>query len=100
MGFGGTLQRLREAAGFSQDELADRAGIPVDSVQNWEQGRTKPRLDGLLKLARALGVAVDDLAAGALDTDKSGKKRGRPAKPKAEAPAPKRPRGRPRKDSQ
>ena len=33
---------LREAAGVSQSEFARLIGVPVKTLQNWEQGRTQP----------------------------------------------------------
>src|SRR5205807_485434 len=59
--FGVRLRELREKAGLSQSGLAEGAGVPIDSIQNWEQGRTRPRIEALGKLARALGVTVDEL---------------------------------------
>jgi transcriptional regulator with XRE-family HTH domain len=61
MGFPDTLQRLREKAGLSQSELAEKAGVPVRSIQNWEQGHRQPRAPALLPLAQALGVSVESL---------------------------------------
>jgi transcriptional regulator with XRE-family HTH domain len=61
MPFGVRLRELREKNGLSQSELAERVGIPIDSIQNWEQGRTRPRIEALGKLARALGVTLDEL---------------------------------------
>src|SRR5262245_24767287 len=61
MAFGERLRELREKAGLSQSGLAEAAGVPIDSVQNWEQGRIRPRIEALGKLARALGVTVDEL---------------------------------------
>lgn len=81
MGFGDQLRTARERAGLSQQELAEKAGISVDSIQNWEQGRTRPRLPALGKLAQALGVSLDVLVIG------------------GETKQPPRPRGRPKKDS-
>jgi transcriptional regulator with XRE-family HTH domain len=78
MTFGENLQRLRNSAGLSQAGLADRSGISVNTIQNWEIGRHQPRLDALPKLAAALGVGVEALLA----SDKSA------------APTSKRPRGR------
>jgi transcriptional regulator with XRE-family HTH domain len=101
MGFAARLQELREGAGLSQPGLADRAGIPVDSIQNWEQGRTRPRLDALLKLARALDVSLDTLVvAEEAGPARPRRPRGRPRKDAAENPAAavKKPRGRPRKE--
>jgi transcriptional regulator with XRE-family HTH domain len=61
MDFAERLKRVRRGRGLSQSGLAERARLPVDDVQNWEQGRRTPRLEGLVKLARALGVSLDDL---------------------------------------
>jgi putative transcriptional regulator len=59
---GERLRKLRQAAGLSQAELAARAGLTVDSVQNWEQGRSEPSLSRAARLARALGTSLDELA--------------------------------------
>lgn len=64
MGFAENLQRLRESAGLSQSGLATKSGIPLRSIQNWEQGHRTPRADVLLSLAKALGVGVDSLLTG------------------------------------
>jgi transcriptional regulator with XRE-family HTH domain len=61
MGFGKRLQQLREQAGLSQSQLAHAIGMPVKSLQNWEAERVEPRLGGLVKLARGLGVSTDVL---------------------------------------
>ena len=81
MGIGKKLQALREAAGLSQTALAQRAGVSIDSLRNWEQDRVLPRIDAATKLARAMGVSLDALA---VDGDE--------AKPAVAKPAGKRPR--------
>ena len=54
--FGEHLKALREAAGFTQDELATIAGLSVHAVSAIERGeRRRPRLETL----RALGAALD-----------------------------------------
>jgi len=87
MSFGQHLQHLRLKAGLSQAGLADRAGIPVKTIQNWEISRRSPRWIGmLLKLAQGLSVSMEELAAAALETDGGGppakKARARPRKGK------------------
>jgi transcriptional regulator with XRE-family HTH domain len=82
MGFGVQLRTARERAGLSQQKLADKAGISVDSIQNWEQGRTRPRLPALGQLAQALGVSLDLLIMGSEDKPPAepARRRGRPRK--------------------
>jgi predicted ATPase/DNA-binding XRE family transcriptional regulator len=53
--FGAHLKRLREAAGFTQEELATIAGLSVHAVSSLERGqRRRPQLDTLRALAAAL----------------------------------------------
>ena len=59
---GRSVARLRAARGWSQSELARRSGVSQGFISSLEGGR---RLDAETRfvgaLARALGVAVDDL---------------------------------------
>ncbi len=61
---------FRDAAGWSQAETARRAGISRNTVVVTETGRTSPRLPTLRRLARALGVTVDDLLGGPIPEKK------------------------------
>lgn len=36
------VRSVREQQGMTQEEFAGRYGIPLDVLQNWEQGRNKP----------------------------------------------------------
>jgi putative transcriptional regulator len=54
--FGLRLKELRTAAGLTQPELADKAGIAKSSLANLEQGRYAPTWAIVQKLAAALGV--------------------------------------------
>lgn len=63
------LQRLRLAAGLSQAQLADKAGISVRTVQGYECERrdiNKAYLQIGCKLAEVLSVRPEDL----LENDK------------------------------
>jgi transcriptional regulator with XRE-family HTH domain len=62
LAMGERLQRLRQAAGLSQSQLARAAGVPAGSLKNWEQGRRLPQLDAAYRLAKAIGVSLDELA--------------------------------------
>jgi transcriptional regulator with XRE-family HTH domain len=59
--FGDLIRACRLAGELSQPSLAARAGIPVASLRNWEQGRTMPNFDAACRLADALGVTLDQL---------------------------------------
>src|SRR5580765_7611387 len=63
--FGAQLKTLREAAGFTQEELATIAGLSVHAVSALERGqRRRPHVDTVRALAAALdltGVARDAL---------------------------------------
>jgi transcriptional regulator with XRE-family HTH domain len=78
---GAMLRALREAAGLSQDQLAQAAGVPVGTLRNWEYGRREPLLSAAGRLAAALGVSVDELLkAPTADEVSARSKRGRPRK--------------------
>ena len=61
---GQRLQQLRVRAGLSQDELARRVGVSVGTLQDWEVDAGEPGSGALGKLAGALGVPTEELAAG------------------------------------
>lgn len=56
-----TLRVQRAICGLTQADLAELAGITRVSVNAIEGGRMMPSVFLALKLARALGVSVDDL---------------------------------------
>jgi transcriptional regulator with XRE-family HTH domain len=62
-GFGSRLKELREAAGLTQDALAERARLNKFSVAKLEQGVREPTWATALTLAKALGVGVAAFAA-------------------------------------
>jgi transcriptional regulator with XRE-family HTH domain len=51
----------REAARLSQEQLAKKAGISLDTVRKAESGRHSHRLNTMVKLADAMGVEVEKL---------------------------------------
>src|SRR5215218_10029485 len=56
--FGGQLKALREAAGFTQEELATIAGLSVHAVSALERGeRRRPHVDTVRALSAALDLA-------------------------------------------
>ncbi|MEV7777762.1 helix-turn-helix transcriptional regulator [Kitasatospora sp. NPDC088351] len=61
--FGGLLRSTREAAGLTQEELAERSGLSARAIGNLERGRARPRVDSLRRIVQALGVASREEAA-------------------------------------
>lgn len=54
--FGSFVRHLRETAGFSQEELADRANVHRTYIGGIERGERNPTLITIHKIAEALGV--------------------------------------------
>jgi transcriptional regulator with XRE-family HTH domain len=52
------LRQLRHEAGFTQEQLARRAGLSLAAIRHFEQGWREPTYATLLKLAEALGVSL------------------------------------------
>jgi transcriptional regulator with XRE-family HTH domain len=59
----GRLKELRRHAGFSQEELAGRAGLHWTYLSDLERGKQTPTLDLLNRIARALGVTLSEFFA-------------------------------------
>lgn len=49
------IVKIRTASGMTQKELAQKAGLTQANVSKIEKGISRPTLDTLVKLARALG---------------------------------------------
>jgi transcriptional regulator with XRE-family HTH domain len=99
--FRNRLRELRENAGLTQTQLAERAGLHKHAIVKLERGERKPAWPTLLALASALGVNV-----GAFAEEPSApvreRRQGRPRKRSSVAATPKKPsrkRGRSRSES-
>jgi transcriptional regulator with XRE-family HTH domain len=57
---GERLAELREQKALTLRELEEASGIGADAISKIENGHRKPRPSTLRKLARALGVEVED----------------------------------------
>jgi non-specific serine/threonine protein kinase len=61
--FGVVLRSQRVAAGLTQEALAKLSGLGVRSIQGLERGETHPRRETLQRMAGALGLTGEQLAA-------------------------------------
>ena len=55
---GNRLKRIRSERGFSQRELAERAGISANAISLIERNENSPSVATLQSLATALGVKI------------------------------------------
>lgn len=61
MTFGKNLQSLRKEKGLSQDALANQLYVTRQSVSQWENDRTMPSVDLLIKISEIFDTTVDAL---------------------------------------
>lgn len=64
MTIGKRITLLRKEKGLTQEELATHMGVSPQAVSKWENDQTCPDISALPKLARLLGVSVDELLEG------------------------------------
>lgn len=61
MNFPARLLQIRKSQGLTQQTLADAAELHINQIRRYEAGSAQPTLEGLIKLAQALHVSLDDL---------------------------------------
>ncbi len=59
--FGKKLRELRKQIGISQEELGFRAGLHRTYIGSIERGEQNMSIQGVEKLAKAIGVSVGEL---------------------------------------
>jgi len=56
------LKELRKKAGWSQQKLAEEAGLSYNTITKIEQGAaTKPTIQTMIKIADAFKISIDEL---------------------------------------
>ena len=65
MSLGTNITKYREQCGLSQEQLAEKLSIPLDTIVLWETGQDQPTQDSLIKLAEIFGISVEELRKGA-----------------------------------
>lgn len=67
------IRIIRKSRGFSQEALGDslsrvsKDGISRQSVSDWENGKSEPKLDNIRDLAQVLNVSFDALLDESID---------------------------------
>lgn len=55
------LKEKRKEAGLTHKKLAELSGVPIRTIQNWEDHVSEPLARPLKRVADVLGCKVDDL---------------------------------------
>ena len=56
------IKELRKKAGWSQQKLAEKAGLSYNAIAKIEQGAAKqPTIQTMIKIADAFGISLDEL---------------------------------------
>ncbi|MHB8279673.1 MAG: helix-turn-helix domain-containing protein [Candidatus Humimicrobiaceae bacterium] len=59
---GDKIKQLRNKQGLTQDELARKADLPYTTLTKIETNViTKPSIQTVMKIAKGLGISIDDL---------------------------------------
>lgn len=59
---GDKIKQLRNKQGLTQDELARKSNLPYTTLTKIETNViTKPSIQTVMKVAKGLGISVDDL---------------------------------------
>ena len=64
MTIGKRIAQLRKEKGLTQEELSQKMEVSAQAVSKWENDQTCPDIASLPKLAKILGVTVDELLSG------------------------------------
>ncbi len=56
------IKELRKKSGWSQQKLAEEAGVSYNTITKIEQGAaTMPTIQTMIKIADAFGISLDEL---------------------------------------
>ena len=55
------IKTERQAAEWTQEQLADKIFVSKRTISNWETGKTLPDIESVLRLAKVFQISLDDL---------------------------------------
>ncbi len=61
MTIGEKITTLRNAAGISQEQLADKLSVSRQSVSKWEMDQAQPQIDKILQICELFNISTDEL---------------------------------------
>ena len=64
---GEQIKRCREKRGFTQEQLAEKIGVSIETISSIDRGIKMPRLQNFVAIANQLGVSADELLQDELD---------------------------------
>lgn len=64
MKIGKKLKDARQAQGYSQEVLAEKLYVSRQTISNWENDKTYPGIESLLRISELFQVSLDDLVKG------------------------------------
>lgn len=64
------MRRIRKQRGIAVSDAAQCLGVSKDAWYMWELGKRTPQVDMAIRIARLLGVSVEDIFADDTSRDK------------------------------
>lgn len=71
MKFSKSLKKQRNKLGLTQQEVAKKLFVTRQTISNWENGKSYPDLDMLIKISDVYQISIDSLLKGDQDLKKS-----------------------------
>jgi transcriptional regulator with XRE-family HTH domain len=64
MSFGNNLVKVRREKGLTQEDLVKKSGVGISQIRRYEADKSSPTLVAMVRIVKALGVSIDELAFG------------------------------------
>ena len=61
MSFGQNLAKFRKEKGLTQEDLVRLSGVAISQIRRYETNKSSPSLDVIVKLAKSLGISIDEM---------------------------------------
>lgn len=65
---GSIIKELRAKKKLKQEDVAEAMHITAQTYIKWESGKTEPKVSQMVKLAKTLGVSINELCEGVKTT--------------------------------